>query len=351
MTMEKTRSAGLDIIRTLAIVFVVGSHFFLHTSFNGAVFSGGEMFFLGVLQTLFLTNVCLFMMLTGYLNINKTPCRKYYKGALRVLGSYLFFSLLIIAFRKYWLGETFSWLQWTKKVLDYSAIPYAWYIEMWIGLFLLTPFLNVLWRNLGGRRNQLLLIATLFVMGALPDLTNRYGAYVFPGWWQQASFPLIYFFLGCGVREWQPSALKLHSARLATKPTPEQPYGREDSSEEHNAKMPRLAQTVLGGCRTRLAAKIKPEQPYGCEDFIKARNEVMRPSRTVCGGGYHTTVPYQPPLQHPLPKQPQDDSHHRRLGRRGRRPADGAGVPPVLQGGCPRRMGEETSCERLEDVA
>lgn len=78
-------------------------------------------------------------MLTGYLNANKAPSRKYYKGCIRVLFAYLLFSFITILFRKYYLSEDLSWTQWILKILDYSAIPYAWYIEMWIGLFLLTP--------------------------------------------------------------------------------------------------------------------------------------------------------------------------------------------------------------------
>ena len=207
--MEKQlRSAGLDIVRVLAVAFVVSSHFFLYTSFKEVEFSGIEMFVLGMGATLFGTNVCLFMMLTGYLNINKIPCMQYYKGGVRVLVSYLLFSLLVIAFRIYWLGDSFTWLQWTEKVLDYSAIPYAWYIEMWIGLFLLTPFLNMMWRGADNKRNRLWLMATLFALTALPDFTNRYGMYVFPGWWRSAASVMLYFFLGCYIREYQPMVNK-----------------------------------------------------------------------------------------------------------------------------------------------
>lgn len=90
------------------------------------------------------------------------------------------------------------------KVTDFSAIPYAWYIEMWIGLFLLTPFLNILWKGVETKRHRLILIATLFVMTALPDFANRYGLYLMPGYWTSAAYPLIYFFLGCYIKVYQP---------------------------------------------------------------------------------------------------------------------------------------------------
>ncbi len=205
-----SRASNLDFIRTLAITFVVASHFFLHTPFNTTPFSGLEMFLLGIGQTLFMTNVCLFMMLTGYLNGNKQVSRKYYRSGLRILVSYLLFSVLTILFRKYYMHEDYSWSQWAMKITDFSAIPYGWYIEMWIGLFLLTPFLNILWHGIDSKRHRQVLIATLFIMCALPDFTNRYGLYLMPGYWVQAASPLIYFFLGCYFREYQPIAnLKL----------------------------------------------------------------------------------------------------------------------------------------------
>ena len=43
-------------------------------------------------------------MLTGYLNINKAPTKKYYKGMIRMLVVYLIFSIATIAFRKFYLG-------------------------------------------------------------------------------------------------------------------------------------------------------------------------------------------------------------------------------------------------------
>jgi len=32
------------------------------------------------------------------------------------------------------LQEDLTWAKWILKIFDFSAIPYAWYIEMWIGL-------------------------------------------------------------------------------------------------------------------------------------------------------------------------------------------------------------------------
>lgn len=211
---SKERSVGLDIIRTLAILFVIGSHFFLHTKFNSMTFVGIDMFTLGMLQTLTLANVPLFIMLTGYLNANKKVSRAYFKGMTRVLVSYLVISLIVILVRKYYLGESYSWLQWALKITDFSAIPYAWYIEMWIGLFMLTPFLNILWKGIEFKRHQQLLLLIIFVCSALPDFCNRYGVHLMPGYWTSASGILMYYYLGCYVRDYKPK-IKIWKGILA----------------------------------------------------------------------------------------------------------------------------------------
>lgn len=202
---SSSRICGLDLIRTIAIFFVIAGHFFsLNTPYNSSPINSLSMVVQGSLLSIFGSAVPLFMMLTGYLNIHKTPTAKYYKGMVRVLVAYLFFSIVTIAFRSYYLGEEFSLLQWILQIFDYSAIPYAWYIEMWIGLALLAPFLNYLYRAIPTMKQKLLLLATLFVMTALPNFINNYVT-VFPDYFTKACYPLIFYFMGTFIREYQPT--------------------------------------------------------------------------------------------------------------------------------------------------
>lgn len=199
------RICGLDLIRVCAIFFVIAGHFFsLNTPFKNVPFTGFSMFIQGMMNSVFMVGVPLFIMLTGYLNINKTPTKKYYKNMIRVLVAYVIFSIATIAFRKFYLGENMNILQWTLKIFNYSAIPYAWYIEMWIGLALLTPFLNYLWKAIPSLKEKLLLIVSLFIMTSLPDLCNRYGMYIFPAYFAKACYPLMFYFIGIFIREYQP---------------------------------------------------------------------------------------------------------------------------------------------------
>ncbi len=167
------------------------------------------MFLQGMGRTLFMVNVPLFLILTGYLNLNKVVSRKYYKGMAAVLMSNVVISLVTIFVREQVFHEHFSPIQWVLKITDFSAINYAWYIEMWIGLFLLTPFLNILWKNIATKRHKHILIATLYLLCALPDCFNRYGVHLVPGYWELI-YPCAFFFIGAYIREYHPVIKKSH---------------------------------------------------------------------------------------------------------------------------------------------
>lgn len=197
---------GLDILRALAIVYVIGGHYFINTDFNNAPFNTPLLFLLGMVQTFTMIGVPIFLILTGYLNLSKTdPSKKYYKGIWRVLFAYLFFSVVTILFRKYYLGDEKSVFQWVHSIFSYDAIPYSWYIEMWIGLFLLTPFLNKLWNAIPNKKERCVLILILFIMASLLDFTNRYGLHLLPEYWKDACYPLLAFYIGTWLRSYQPT--------------------------------------------------------------------------------------------------------------------------------------------------
>ncbi len=201
-TTSSSRSAGLDLVRCFAIFCVVAVHFSLNSHYGEVPFYGMAMFVQGVGQNFFSIGVSLFILLTGYLNSRKELSWKYYKGAVRVLASYLLFSVVIIVFRVYYMEEHNSLLKWVLMVSDFSAIPYGWYIEMWIGLFLLAPFMNILWKHLPGRAQKLSLLATLAFVAIVPSFLNRGEIHLVPAFWESV-WPLFLYFTGAFIRDEQ----------------------------------------------------------------------------------------------------------------------------------------------------
>lgn len=200
------RNFGLDVVRSIACLAVIASHFFLHTKFTTEPFVGVSMFLQGGFSSVAI-GADIYMILTGYLCANKSLNRKFYLGGVKVLLSYLFFSLLTIVVNVYWFHTGMTWKSGLLGILSFSTIPYAWYIEMWIGLFMMIPFLNIWYKALKSKRMKLTLIAIIILLTAPPDFFNRYGQYIVPGFWE-GIFPLALYFIGCYIREYQPAVSK-----------------------------------------------------------------------------------------------------------------------------------------------
>ena len=199
------RAFGLDFIRVSAILSVIASHFFLHTGFQNYEFRGISMFLQAILKFFFGIGVPLFILLTGYLNCHKEATLKYYLGGKKVLSLYLFWSIVTCLY----LVERsdVEIIKAIKGIISFSTIRYGWYIEMWIGLFLLIPFLNIMWQNCPTKSQKRLLLGILFVMTCIPNYTNQYG-HLTPAYWR-VCYPLFFYFSGAYIREYQPQMRKL----------------------------------------------------------------------------------------------------------------------------------------------
>lgn len=101
----------------------------------------------------------------------------------------------------WFMGQTIGFLDAIKKLLNFTAAPYGWYIEMYLGLFLLIPFLNILYQNIPTQKWKLGFVITLVVITSLPSVVNAYGMHIIPDWWTDF-YPLTYYFLGSYIREY-----------------------------------------------------------------------------------------------------------------------------------------------------
>ena len=88
---------------------------------------------------------------------------------------------------------------------------------MYIGLFLLIPFLNILYANLNSKLLKKRILLTLFILTVFPSIFNIYclsgldwwitpstsSDYfpIVPAWWKNI-YPITYFFLGRYLREY-----------------------------------------------------------------------------------------------------------------------------------------------------
>lgn len=203
------RFIGIDIIKVLAAFFVISVHFFLNTNYYYINLVGENLFFQTFFRWFFLISVPLFMLCTGYLQSKKQFCLKYYKGLLPVLGIYLFYSISSILVRTYYFDQKQFLFQWLYDIMNFQANPYSWYINMYIGLFLLIPFINLIYNNLKNKKEKIVLIMTVVALCGLPSFFNYMPIDIqgkkpifFPDWWK-GIYPLAYYFIGCYIKEYK----------------------------------------------------------------------------------------------------------------------------------------------------
>lgn len=195
------RDTRLDLIRALAAFLVVSVHFFLNNGYYQTAMAGERMLVMSMMRMAFMTCVPLFLLLTGYLCCRKALTPRYYLGLARVLLTYALCAIVCLGARSAG-GEELSLGRRVKSLLDFSAAPYGWYIEMYIGLFLLIPFLNILWSALETRAKRRALVGTLLALTTLPALANLRWS-LLPDWWTNL-YPLAYYFLGAYFAEYEP---------------------------------------------------------------------------------------------------------------------------------------------------
>ena len=122
--------------------------------------------------------VPLYMLLSGYLSAEKhIPLTRpdllgYYKKLLPIFLTYALSTGVILLYRVLWLGEEQTIRSAVKNLLSFQQ--YSWYMNMYFGLLLLTPFLNALWQSLATPAARRALLAVLLVLTVLPGMVNIY---------------------------------------------------------------------------------------------------------------------------------------------------------------------------------
>jgi surface polysaccharide O-acyltransferase-like enzyme len=211
------RASGIDLIKVLAIVSVIAGHFLLNTQYYAVDIDTPGMYFQTFLKWLVYTAVPLFVICTGYLNTKAEISGKHYKKLLRIVITYLFISVLCILYKQLVLNYGLTWRQVVLSFTSFTADSYAWYVNMYIGLFLLIPFVNLALPYLNGHKRQFqLLLLLLFLLVSVPP-TYKQIMKMFPNenllnipdFWGGMAYPVLLYLIGAYIREFRPKANKL----------------------------------------------------------------------------------------------------------------------------------------------
>ena len=203
---KKTRLAGIDLLKIFAIFSVVCVHFSYHTEYYSTPIETWNMLLQSWLRWIFYTGVPIFIMCTGYLNAGKKPSWAYYKKLLRVLVPYTVISVICLLVRTH-KGEVFTLKNAVVSVFKFSADGYAWYINMYIGLYLIAPFLNAAAETLTKKQFRLAIagltaaIPLAYTVNQILTKTPSIAWFSLPDWFC-VMYPLFYYTVGVYFSRW-----------------------------------------------------------------------------------------------------------------------------------------------------
>ena len=214
---SKQRMTNMDLLRLFALLCVTGIHFFQGIEYYDFPVEGMSMYIMTVIRTFCMICVPLFLLLTGYLMGSKRLTLGYYLGIIKVLGIYLLASLLCGVYDMAAGQAKMSLSQMLLGIMSFDTAPYSWYIELYIGLFLLIPLLNAGYDALPSKKTKIALVGILLFLTALPGVVNIYCneglewwlhprtsddyLLILPEYWLQF-YPVTFFIIGRYVKEY-----------------------------------------------------------------------------------------------------------------------------------------------------
>ncbi|WP_026575883.1 acyltransferase [Bacillus sp. UNC438CL73TsuS30] len=211
---------GIDLLKMIAIIAVPSVHFLLNTHYYSVKLNSPLLYIQTFYRQIFIVCVPLFIMATGFLQWKKEWNKKYLRGVLNIFLIYVIYSVFAIIIRVYQFGEQATIAKWISMIFSFKAVSYSWYVNMYIGLALIIPFLNVLWQGLKTKRQfEIFLLVLFFVTGipmfwnGVPALFGEGKLITFPYFWMTV-YPLFYYFMGVYIREYNINMGRLKSFSL-----------------------------------------------------------------------------------------------------------------------------------------
>ena len=198
-SLSPRRETGIDLFRLLGLLFVNGLHAYLYNGFYSQPQVGVSIWLANSFRWLFFGCNGMFMLLTGYLKTTKALNKGYFRGLVTVLMGYVLTCVISYPIRYFLLGENDGFSVWLERFFTFSN--YAWYVEMYIGLILVSPVLNLALDRMQTQKEIWLLTGCVLLVTTLPTVTPLK---LLHDWWT-GMYPLGYYMIGAAIRRTKPN--------------------------------------------------------------------------------------------------------------------------------------------------
>lgn len=197
-----THDPSIDALKIVACLLVVTFNSLEYIHYYSTPFNSWQMVVLTMVRMFSLSCVPLFFMITGYLMTQHQFSFKNYYRLLYLILYYALISLTIFLLRRFILHESLSFSKSISMMFAYTISPYAWFIGMYLCVFLLIPLLNQFWHAQKDLRAHTMIILSFAIICVLPSIFNSYQK-MFPDYFVNL-YPLFYYLLGGFIQELLP---------------------------------------------------------------------------------------------------------------------------------------------------
>ncbi len=168
--MKKIRESNYELMRIISMFFIVVYHMIIST--GGQLINHTASYtqiFLEVLSLLLIVHVNSFVLVSGYFQYDKKTS---FKKVLSLIGMALFYTIVIALIFNFFGIVSVSLLDYIK-IFSPLEFQNLWFLNMYIALYLLAPYINKLIKNLNQKEHRKLIILLFVMFSLIATITNQ----------------------------------------------------------------------------------------------------------------------------------------------------------------------------------
>ena len=150
---KSERLSNFELMRFISMVLIVMWHLILHSELYSST-SGATKFFLEFLVLLGVVHVNSFVLVTGYFQYDKKISLK---KIVNLIKNVWFYKVLFVLIAILFFGKNISKLELFNELLPIDMRDY-WFINCYLVLCILSPFINLLIEKMNQKQHRKILI-------------------------------------------------------------------------------------------------------------------------------------------------------------------------------------------------
>lgn len=166
---KKERLSNFELMRIVSMFMIVIWHVILHSSIKEYTL-GATNFTVWVIYIVFCIHVDSFLLLTGYFQYDK---EFKIKKVWNLFSRAWFYKVLFVCLFTILGIETLTSVQFVDEILPLSKINDYWFINLYLVLYILSPFINLLIKNMDQKMHRNLILILILLFSIIPFLSKN----------------------------------------------------------------------------------------------------------------------------------------------------------------------------------